>query len=727
MALATLLWIALPACSQDLNASLTAAVRTRNVAEVRRLLASGADPNVKDKNGTTPLMESSSRGYTDTIRVLLENGANVNARDLAGWTPLFWASVSSRTETVRLLLEKGADIKATDNKGRTALFWAAFSGSTDTVRVLLTKGADVNAKDNQGWTPLMSAANLGHLATVRALLERHADVHDTDKDGNTAEKLAEKHKYTSIVTLLQTAVELPSGARPGDTTKKPALQPSGKSAGVSTPNPDSKPVSKKAVAPSSPESPPANPALAKSEILNEKLLRAADAGDTVEVLSLIREGAGVNARDATYGNTALMHAAGRGYSDTARVLIEKGGEVDGTDNAGHTPLMEAAFGGYMNTVRLLVEKGASVNARDANGWTPLFWAVFSRRTDAARFLLEKGADVNSKNKHDDTPLIHAAYGGDVDTLAVLLEHHPDLNAKNDMGRTALIEAVRQVHPEAVRLLLESGAAADVQDSEGNTALSLATKQGSASIVALLNNPPQKIQHTDGGGATATLPDTQPTADSHPVADANPTNVPHPDPLAAEMEARQKKARGRAFFGLGLSMCFLEEWWPHSDQPAERAAATILGHLRNVGATEDLANLAQQISVRLTSPPDDKSPLLPLITDLRQRLDTFCLGQPEEKFFYTAGGFTYELDLLGRNLSNANQGETSIEESRRKLLPLATKHGEQCALIAECKERALSYFSDSATLLQKTSLLPEDGTSLQKLSEEIGVALGTEDR
>jgi ankyrin repeat protein len=721
LALAMFLCIAIPACSQDLNARLTAASRTSDTAEVRKLLAEGANPNAMDKNGRTPLMEASSGGYTDTVRVLLEKGADVNAKDMVGWTALFWAAFSRRTETVRALLDRGADAEARDNEGRTALFWTASSGYTDTVRVLLAKGANVNAKDNHGWTPLMSAANLGHLETARALLDKHADVHVRDKDGNTAQSLAEKYRFSNIATLLQNAAEAPQDKRSKDKIAIVPAEPSANSAAVSAPLPDPK---KGAASLSVPVASPTTPVPSKSETLNQELLHAADAGDTVEVLSLIREGAGVNARDATYGNTAMMRAAGRGYSDTARALIEKGGEVDGTDNSGHTALMVAAFGGYTNTVRLLVEKGADVNARDTDGWTPLFWAVFSRRTDVVRFLLEKGAGANAKNKHDDTPLIHAAYGGDVDTLAVLLEHHPDLNAKNDMGRTALIEAVRQEHPEAVRLLLEGGAAADIQDQEGSTALSLATKQASSSIVALLKNPPRETKGSDAGSAPANPPVSQPAA----APDARPANVSAPDPLAAEMQELQKRTRARKFYGLGLSMSFLEEWWPQSGEQAERAAATVLGDLRNVGAPEDLIELAQQTATRLAFPSDDnKSPLLPLITDLRKRLDTFGLAQTEEKFFYTAGGFTYELDLLGRHLSTPDHGEASIEENRLKLLSVATNLGAKCALIAECKGRALSYFSDAVTLLQKSPLAVEDGTSLQKLSDEIGVALGTENR
>jgi len=434
------------------------------------------------------------------------------------------------------------------------------------------------------------------------------------------------------------------------------------------------------------------------------------------VLSLIREGAGVNARGATYGNTALMDAAARGYTATVRAVLEKGAEVDAKDNAGRTALMEAAFGGYTDTVRLLLEKGAKVNATDHEGWTPLFWAAFSRRSDTIRLLLEKGADVNAKNKHEDNALIHAAYGGDMDTVAVLLDHHADVNAKDDMGKTALIEAARQGHTAAVRLLLENGAAADLQALDGSTALSLATQQRYSDIIALLKNPPLKTEHKAAGDGIMGISDPQPV------------NGSSSDVRDAGTQALTRKNRTQAFYRLGLSMRLVEEMWTRTGRAAERAAESIMGDLQRVGAPEELSDLAQQTSTGLAVPLENRRGSAPaLIAELRKRLDIFCVAQTEEQFFYAMGGFTYDLNLLGKDLGKPEQVEPSVEDSRRKDFLLASSFAAQCAAISECKERALSYLSDAANLLHKTPLRAADGTTLQKLSDEIGVALGTEDR
>ena len=711
-ALAVFLCLAFPTLPQDVNTKLKDAARTRDTAEIRKLLAQGADPNAKDKTGRTPLMEAASEGYTDTLRVLLENGADANATDSVGWTALFWAAFSHRTDALRTLVAKGADINAKDNERRTALFWAASFGYTDSVRALLEKGAPADAKESHGWTALMIAAELGHIGTVRALLEKGADVHVRDKDGNTAQSLAKEYKYNDIVTLLRNASRTSQDKSPNDASGSTPAGSPGKSAGAAVPAPGTT----KNNPPSVPASPSSTPAPSKSEILNQRLLQAAEAGDTVEVLSLIREGAGVNASEATYGGTALIAAAARGHTGTVRALLEKGGEVDATDKAGRTALMEAASGGYTDTVRLLLEKGANVNSSDNVGWTPLFWAAFSRRSETVRLLLEKGADVNAKNKYADNALIHAAYGGDTDTVVALLDHHADINAKQDMGRTALIEAARQGHTDVVRLLLENGAAVDVQARDGSTALSLAVRQGYSDIVALLKNPPTKTEYKAANDRKTGIPDSQPV------------NSPTSEVVDVKTQALIKKSRMQAFYRLGLSMRLVEEMWPQTRHTAERAAGSIAGDLRRVGAPEELSDLAEETSTRLAVPPQNsKGSAPPLITELRKRLDTFCVGQTDERFFYAVGGFTYDLNLLGKDLRKPEQVEGRVEESRLKASLLANSFATQCAAISECKERSLSYLSDAANLLQKTPLLSADGTSLQELSDEIGVALGTEDR
>jgi ankyrin repeat protein len=99
----------------DLNAQLLAAAAKGNAATVQDLLKKGADINVRDKQGKTPLLlslTSHNRNGREIAKVLINAGADVNARDERGWSAVVHALDSP--EVVRLLVEKGATVRAAD-------------------------------------------------------------------------------------------------------------------------------------------------------------------------------------------------------------------------------------------------------------------------------------------------------------------------------------------------------------------------------------------------------------------------------------------------------------------------------------------------------------------------------------------------------------------------------------------------------------------------------------
>jgi ankyrin repeat protein len=143
------------------------------------LLSNGADANVKNSEGSTPLHYTASRttgsrrNRTGMAELLLANGADVNAKDNDGQTPLHWIGGYESDDMVKLLIINGADVNAKDNEGKTPLHWMiARYGSDDMVELLIANGADVNAKDNEGKTPLHWAVREGRKDMVE-LLKRH--------------------------------------------------------------------------------------------------------------------------------------------------------------------------------------------------------------------------------------------------------------------------------------------------------------------------------------------------------------------------------------------------------------------------------------------------------------------------------------------------------------------------------------------------------------------------
>ncbi|WP_161493781.1 ankyrin repeat domain-containing protein [Nitrosospira lacus] len=161
---------------------------------VKILLARGADPNLADNVGQTPLILASASRNIDIVRALLDKGADANARDAKGSTALMGASraETDAVELLRALLEKHADVNAKDNNGLTALMLAAANGPVQNVGTLLDAGADLHAKDAEGSTALMLAVSYGRVEIVQTLLRRGAKVKDEDANGKTVLNYAEE-------------------------------------------------------------------------------------------------------------------------------------------------------------------------------------------------------------------------------------------------------------------------------------------------------------------------------------------------------------------------------------------------------------------------------------------------------------------------------------------------------------------------------------------------------
>ena len=115
---------------------LTVATANRSYAAAIALLDGGADPNVADRTGSTPLHVAAQAGALDLVKKLLAKGAELNVRttrrDAGGsgvfrpaageQTPLLLAARNNHVDVMRALIEAGADtkLKAQDGAGLSA-------------------------------------------------------------------------------------------------------------------------------------------------------------------------------------------------------------------------------------------------------------------------------------------------------------------------------------------------------------------------------------------------------------------------------------------------------------------------------------------------------------------------------------------------------------------------------------------------------------------------------
>lgn len=169
--------------------------------EVKQAIKNGADVNLQDAKGHTPLYTAIWNNELPILELLLQHGADVNAQDKYGNTALDTAIFRLEPKAVALLLQYGADAneKHPDGLHSTPLHRAANNNvMIEIVKLLLQHGADVTIKDARGETPLHNAAS----KIAKLLLQHGADVNDQDIEGNTALHQAVQRGYTEEAKVL---------------------------------------------------------------------------------------------------------------------------------------------------------------------------------------------------------------------------------------------------------------------------------------------------------------------------------------------------------------------------------------------------------------------------------------------------------------------------------------------------------------------------------------------
>lgn len=193
--------------------SLHIAAANGDAAEVKMLLAAGADIEARDDSGATALLKATHDNRIEAARALIDAGADVNAKDNIQDSPYLYAGARGHLEILKMTLQHGADLKSTNRYGGTALIPASERGHVETVRTLIAAGVAVDHVNKLGWTALLEAIMLGdggerHRQIVELLLKAGANVNLADGDGVTPLSHARSRGYKEIETIL-----LAAGAR----------------------------------------------------------------------------------------------------------------------------------------------------------------------------------------------------------------------------------------------------------------------------------------------------------------------------------------------------------------------------------------------------------------------------------------------------------------------------------------------------------------------------------
>jgi quinoprotein dehydrogenase-associated probable ABC transporter substrate-binding protein len=187
----------------DPNEELNNAIVADDLDRVRYLVGHGAKVQMVDREGYPPLVNAARFGFTTVAAYLVEHKADTNQSDRSGWTPLMYAVWGDQADLAGMLLAHGAKLDSADNEGLTPLAIAAQNAKLKAARVLLDAGADVNAPVAKGgYTPLMLAAISGSRELAGTLLQHGAQVNAANTGGVTALMIAAGGNRSGIVELL---------------------------------------------------------------------------------------------------------------------------------------------------------------------------------------------------------------------------------------------------------------------------------------------------------------------------------------------------------------------------------------------------------------------------------------------------------------------------------------------------------------------------------------------
>ena len=418
------------------STSLHATVTTGNVDVALVLLDHGANVNILDDEGWSPLHRASRRGCLDVLGFLLEQQVDVNILGNDKQTSLYLESQDGELDVARTSLRYGAVVNARNKNGRTPLTAASHLRDLALVRLLIQNGAAMNSQNNKGlgWTPLQPASRFGRLHIVRELVDR-GGVNAQKHDLWTGLDLASGARNFEIVQFL------PTHGTTIDVKNKEGKMSSDLASGNGEPETVKLLINHRANV------------MVKSNDQNWTPYPAS-LNENLEVVDLLLK----FMKDINIPNKNLKtpppSESRNGQLDVSILLIRRVADVNFSDNAGWTSLYWVLRYGYFDIVWPRLDNCAVVSVRQEIFWTPLCLVSAKGYPKIADLLAQKGADVDKGNTIHGTSLYWTSGRGKPEIPQPLAKYGPDAHSQDvDNSCTSLhaLAAAQHGHLDIVKL------------------------------------------------------------------------------------------------------------------------------------------------------------------------------------------------------------------------------------------------------------------------------------
>src|SRR5262249_39682120 len=314
-------------------------------AAIRTFIQQKADVNAPQVDGATAVHWAVYRDDLEMLDLLTAAGARVDIANREGVTPLHMASLYGNARIIERLVKVGANPKQKGPAGETMLMLAARNGNPDAIKALLAAGADANAKEpTGGTTALMWAVEQRHPAAVKALLDGGADFAAKSAGAGLPRNYMSGKVNTAAVEAA--ALRQMRAAAAGRTYEEQL-----KVEGVG----------------------------GRFGGTDRTQLRFGQLGQAAQGQRGQARRGGPGQRGgqaAATPNAGDANAAAAAAEDNDQDIIIAG--LVGTGGGGLTPLVIAAREGDLESAKLLLDKGANVNQVTEYGWSPLLTATHNR-------------------------------------------------------------------------------------------------------------------------------------------------------------------------------------------------------------------------------------------------------------------------------------------------------------------------------------------------------------
>ena len=488
------------ATDSDGNTLLHLCAALNDSSSIEYFLFKGADSEIKNKNGDTPLHVAIENDAYSAAKLLAAVDSNLFARNGMGVSALDLA-LEKDQRYYDVFINEDADKLRYDN-GKTIVHYFVQNKNLRGVNACIKAGLNISVKDDDGKAPLDLAFedinNTESVEIAATLIQGNAEPIETDfsyfqdavaarnlnlrlDDGQTPLHLSAIYGHRAIASYLlennaNTAVQDSSGATPlheavryGNLEIAQMLLDSG--ANIN-----------------------AKDNLGKTPIM--LIIPRNKIEQTYNLL--IRYRADLNQAD-TYGDTVLhtatmLHAG----SNIIRTLTTNGADINARNKEGVTPLTIAIQSEDLQTIKYLTANGASIHTQDTHGKSPLSMA-FEMSNDVFEATLNE-SNCHTQDSEGNTPLhIALINNAPMSKIQHIIGLTQDVNIRNKNGDSPLYLAASRNMEQVGKLLLEKGADIFSTNKDNNSPLRLALKESGSVQNWLITS--RTIVSTDGSGNT----------------------------------------------------------------------------------------------------------------------------------------------------------------------------------------------------------------------------------